>query len=273
MKAHWLLPVVFFGAMECGQAQSRAVYPHKTVEYIAPDGHLLTSAEGADHRIERTYRDSLSGTVRLYDAQGHIKEITPYANLAYLITLGPRTTYYPSGQMHIKEDLVANKRNGEFLVYYPDGKLKRRETYAADERKTAECFAPDGSPVAYFPFEVMPAYKGGGSAKIVQAIQANVRYPVVALRDNTQGVVYVSFRVAATGAVEDVKVVKGVSGALDGATIAAVKKLSGFTPGTLDGEPVAVSFTLPITFRITQEVQTFRRPGGLEPGQPATGPY
>ena len=273
MKAHWLLPVAFFGTLECGLAQTRPVYPYKTVEYIAPDGHVLPGPEGADHRTERTFRDSLSGTVRVYDAQGLLKEITPYANMAYLITLGPRTTYYASGQMHIKEDLVGNKRNGEFLVFYPDGKLKRRETYAADERTAAECFAPDGSPVPYYPFEVMPSYKGGGSEKIVQAIQANVRYPIEALRSNTQGVVFVAFRVAATGAVEDVKVVKGVSDALDRATMAAVKKLTGFAPGRQDGEPVSVSFTLPITFQIRQEVQSFQRPGSLAPGQPATGPY
>jgi protein TonB len=247
-----LLGVAFCGSIGISLAQSRQVYPYKTVEYIAADNHVLVGPEGAHHRIERTFRDSLSGTVRMYDAAGRIKEITPYADMAHLITYGVRTTFYESGQMHTKEDLVASKRNGEFVVYYPDGRVKRRETYEANERKTAECFGADGSPVAYFPYEVMPTYRGGGTEKIVQSIQASVRYPAEALRNNVQGRVYVSFRVAPTGEVADMKIVKGLGNGLDEATIEAVKKLSKFNPGLLDGEAVSVSFTVPITYKITQ---------------------
>ncbi|MDO7852647.1 energy transducer TonB [Hymenobacter convexus] len=255
MKLAWLTAALL--SAQVGWAQTRPTYPYKTVEYIAPDNHVLPGPEGADHRTERIFRDSLTGSVRIYDAAGRIKEITPYADMARHITLGPRTTYYDSGATHTKEDLVANKRQGEFVVYYPDGKVKRRETYEANERKTAECYAPDGSVLPYYPYEVMPTYKGGGTEKIVRAIQANVRYPAEALRNGTEGRVFVSFRVSATGAVEDVRVVRGLGSALDAETIAAVKKLSNFTPGMQDGEPAAVTFTLPITYRITQAPPAF----------------
>lgn len=241
-------------------AQVAPAFPRKTVDYIAPDGHLLPGPEGADHRVERTYRDSLSGVERIYSAKGVLKRNTPYGHLGYRIKLGPETTFYEDGELHTKEDYVANKRNGEFVVYYPNGQMKRRETYVADVRQTGDCFSPDGSPMAFFEYNVLPTYKGGGPNKIVQALAASVHYPVEALRANTQGRVFIAFRVGVNGQVDDIKVVKGVSAALDAAAIAAVKKLGSFEPGTQDGHPVAVSITFPVTFTIVESPPTHRAP-------------
>ena len=251
-------------------AQVAQAVPPKSVEYIAPDGHVLPGPEGADHRVERVYRDSISGVERIYSAKGTLKMSTPYAHLARQLKLGPQTTFYETGQLHSKEDFVGNQRNGEFVVYYPDGKVKRRETYVADVRQAGDCFAPDGSPVVFTEYEVLPTYQGGGQDKIVRAIMANVRYPAEALRNQSQGRVFVAFRVGIAGQVEDIKVVKGVSGALDAAAVAAVKKLGLFVPGTQDGEPVAVSFTIPVTFSITVAPATFQSPS-QSPG--FGGPY
>lgn len=241
-------------------AQSHPPYPYKTVEYIAADGHVLPGPEGAHHWLERMYRDSLSGTIRQYNAAGKLQESTPYANMASLLKLGPQTTFYEDGQLHTKDDYVANRRNGNFVVYYPDGRVKRRETYVADARQTGECFAPDGSPMAFSEYEVLPTYKGGSMKKILQAVAANTRYPAEALRAQTQGRVFVAFRVGVDGQVDDIKVVKGISAALDAAAIAAVKKLGIFEPGTQDGHPVAVSFTIPVTFSITEAPPSYRPP-------------
>ena len=131
-----------------------------------------------------------------------------------------------------------------------EGQLKRREIYVADERKSEACFAKDGSVVPYYPYEVMPVFERGGNEEIVRAIQLNTHYPVQALRNQEQGRVFVSFEVSEVGKVENVRIVKGVSASLDAETIAAVDKLKVFTPGRLDGEPVSVSFTLPITYMI-----------------------
>jgi len=120
----------------------------------------------------------------------------------------------------------------------------------ANERQSKACFAKDGSPVPFYEYEVMPTYQGGGTDRIVAAVQMNTRYPAAALRNQEQGRGFVSFTVNASGDVEKVLVVKGVSLALDEETVAAVHKLKRFTPGRLDGEPVSVSFTVPITYII-----------------------
>jgi len=239
-------------------AQTHPAYPYKTTEYLSKEGKALPGPEGAFQRIERTFRDSLSGAERVYNAAGKLMEMTPYADMEHRVKLGPRTTFYENGQLYTKADYVGANLQGEFVVYYLEGQVKRRETYEAGERKTEACFAKDGSPVPYFPFEVMPVYDKGGNDEIVRAVQMNVRYPVSALKNQEQGRVFVSFVVNATGGVENVQVVKGVSPALDGATVDAVKKLKPFTPGRLDGEPVAVSFTVPVTFKIQEAPRTVR---------------
>ena len=246
----WVLLVGYCSGASLAFAQSSPTYPQKQTMYLGTDGAVVADPKSAHHRLDITFRDSVSGSIREYDATGKLTEITPYADIDHLVKLGPKTTYYLTGQMRTKEDFVGNKRQGQYLMFSPEGKLKRRETYAADVRIGGECFNIDGQQVPFFEYEVMPSYKGGGTDQMMRAIYQNIRYPYSSLRFEDQGRIFVSFRVTETGGVDEVSIVRGVSDALDRAVLAAVRKLSGFTPGMRDGQPVSVSFTLPITFKI-----------------------
>ena len=99
--------------------------------------------------------------------------------------------------------------------------------------------------------EQMPELPGGGgNTAIVVAIQKATKYPSLALRNQVEGRIFVSFTVNAQGDVSDVKVVKGLGSGLDEETIRAVKTLPKFRPGKQNGRAVSVSFTVPITFKI-----------------------
>lgn len=99
--------------------------------------------------------------------------------------------------------------------------------------------------------EQMPELPGGGgNTAIVAAIQKATKYPPLALRNQVEGRIFVSFTVNAQGDVSDVKVVKGLGSGLDEETIRAVKTLPKFVPGKQNGRSVSVSFTVPITFKI-----------------------
>jgi protein TonB len=99
--------------------------------------------------------------------------------------------------------------------------------------------------------EQMPQLPGGGgNAAIVAAIQKAVKYPPLALRNQVEGRIFVSFTVNSAGEVSDVKVVKGLGSGLDEETVRAVKTLPKFIPGKQNGRAVSVSFTVPITFKI-----------------------
>ena len=82
-------------------------------------------------------------------------------------------------------------------------------------------------------------------------IQANVVYPESALTKNEQGFVYVKFVVNRDGSIEQVSIRKGVSEALDKEALRVVKSMPNWIPGKEEGKPVRVSFTLPISFRLS----------------------
>jgi protein TonB len=99
--------------------------------------------------------------------------------------------------------------------------------------------------------EQMPALPGGGGmGAIVSAIQKNVRYPAVDLRNQVEGKVFASFTVDENGDISDVKIVKGISSTIDAETIRSIKALPKFIPGKQNGRSVKVSFTVPVTYKI-----------------------
>ncbi|TGD80241.1 energy transducer TonB [Hymenobacter wooponensis] len=244
--------------------QSEAPVPSKKIEYTDATNHKLPSEEGATRRIETTFRDSVSGGVReYYLPSGKLRSYVFYANLRKHFRHGTSTYFYESGQLQRKESYVVGKLEGERVTYYPDGTLKRRDQIVPGQPVTGECYGPDGKPVAYYPFETMPVYsRGDGSQQaVVQDVMNNTHYPQDALRQRVYGIVKIKFVVDQDGKVRDVRPEKTPAGAvppnladayqqLQEAAITAVRQLKPFTPGRHDGEPVAVSYTVPLTFRI-----------------------
>ena len=237
---------------------------HLEVRYADAQGKKLPSAQGADHRTETAYADSVKGVVRVFYASGQLKSYTPYLNVRRHFRHGRCLEYYESGQLHRQEDFIANKPEGDFLVYYPDGKLRRRDHFEAGKRTAGECFGADGQPVAYYEYERRPVYAegDGGIMAIVTAIQQRIRYPAEALRHHLAGTIKVKFVVNATGEVEDVGIIGGVDESqfqgptltavreLEATVVQAVRHLKRFTPGQQDGENVPVAYTAPISFKI-----------------------
>ena len=108
---------------------------------------------------------------------------------------------------------------------------------------------PQSSPPVYVFVDNMPQLPGGGgNTAIVAAIQRNMVYPNVAPADRKQGRVFVSFTVMNDGAVQDVRIIKGLAAGYDAAVVAAVQQLPRFIPGTQNNKAVNVSFTVPIMF-------------------------
>jgi len=98
--------------------------------------------------------------------------------------------------------------------------------------------------------EKMPKYPGGDMS-LIQFIAETVRYPTIAKNNKTTGVVYVSYIVDIDGSVKDVKIAKGTDPFLDKEAVRVVQLIKGYQPGTQDGKPVPVQFTIPIRFVLT----------------------
>ncbi|MCM1348399.1 MAG: energy transducer TonB [Firmicutes bacterium] len=97
--------------------------------------------------------------------------------------------------------------------------------------------------------EQMPVYPGGDAA-LMKWVSDHIRYPSEAQQNGIQGRVVVKFVVAKDGSIGDVEVVRGIDPDLDNEARRVVKTLPKFTPGKMNGRPVNVWYTLPITFKL-----------------------
>ncbi len=97
--------------------------------------------------------------------------------------------------------------------------------------------------------EQMPSFKGNVNAWLAQ----HINYPAAAAENGIQGKVIVRFVVGEDGSVSQAMVTRSVDPALDREALRAVNSMPKWTPGMDKGKPVAVWFTLPVTFRLTEK--------------------
>lgn len=90
----------------------------------------------------------------------------------------------------------------------------------------------------------------GGQAALMQWLNANIKYPVIAAENGIEGRVIVQFVVSKTGSISDVRVVRGVDPSLDKEAVRVVSNMPNWTPARQNGTTVNVRFTLPVTFRL-----------------------
>ena len=95
--------------------------------------------------------------------------------------------------------------------------------------------------------EQMPVFPGGEAA-LRKFLATEVKYPVIAQENGTQGRVYVKFVIAADGSVTNVEVARPFDPNLDQEAVRVVKSMPKWTPGKQRGKAVKVSYTVPINF-------------------------
>lgn len=96
---------------------------------------------------------------------------------------------------------------------------------------------------------VMPEYPGGREA-LMDYLEANIVYPSTARKMDLRGEVVVEFTVERGGAITGVNVIKGVAPELDQEAIRVVRNMPRWKPGTKNGNPVRVTMTMPINFKV-----------------------
>lgn len=99
--------------------------------------------------------------------------------------------------------------------------------------------------------EQMPEFPGGQDA-MMKFISKNVKYPENAIQNNVEGKVVLKFVVNTQGEIRDIEVISKVKYGygLEEEAIRVIKKMPRWTPGKLNGKPVNVYFSLPISFRL-----------------------
>lgn len=99
--------------------------------------------------------------------------------------------------------------------------------------------------------EQQPEFPGGQDA-MYKWLSDHINYPPAAAEEGVQGKVIVEFVVSKSGKVENVRVLRGRHQALDKEALRVVKAMPNWNPGRNNGQPVKVTYTLPVSFKLQQ---------------------
>lgn len=97
--------------------------------------------------------------------------------------------------------------------------------------------------------EEMPEFPGG-PAKMMEFIQTNIKYPMMARESDIQGRVFVNFVVEPDGSITNVTVMRGIGGGCDEEALRVVQSMPKWKPGKQRGSAVRVNYTVPIIFKL-----------------------
>ena len=150
------------------------------------------------------------------------------------------------------ESVTVLKKESATILYGEKGKngvvlitLKKDQSVITPDQQNSE-----DEMVMYL--EEMPEFPGGVSA-LRQFIESAVKYPEPDQTNGIQGKVFVNFVVSKDGEVTKAKVAKGIDTQLDNEALRVVNSMPKWKPGKQRGQNVAVSYTVPVTFKIPSE--------------------
>lgn len=104
-------------------------------------------------------------------------------------------------------------------------------------------------PVNIAMVEQKPSFPGGDAA-MYKWLGEQIVYPAAASEEGASGKVTVQFIVEKDGRITGVRVVRGKHPALDAEAVRVIKKMPKWTPGRNNGQPVRVTYNLPVNFQL-----------------------
>ena len=109
--------------------------------------------------------------------------------------------------------------------------------------------------------ECKPMFNGSDANEFARWVNGNLVYPENAKNDGIQGRLVLQFTICTDGKVRDVKVLRGIDPDLDAEALRVVSASPDWTPGSVNGKPVNVTYVFPIVFKLK---------GDKKDGEPAT---
>ena len=172
----------------------------------------------------------------------------------------------PQKQVPVKKGKqnAAIKNNGKTILQVVEAQDQKTEAEAPkSEQKQYEATVTyeikEDSPQDVFDVvEKMPEFPGGVQ-ELLGFLSKTIKYPAEAEKAGTQGRVIATFVVRKDGSISDARVVKSVDPLLDAEALRVINAMPAWIPGTQNGKPVNVKYTVPISFRLdgkTKEAPT-----------------
>ena len=216
-------------------------------------------------------------------SNGKQKSIVNYSNNK---EIGELTEYYPNGHLysikrHKKGDglyliecydsignVLSKKGAGNWVKYDNDYKNKIEIGDIKDSLEEGEWQGLINDSVKYtriyykgniiptadtterlYIADRLPEFNGGSEA-LNKFLSGHIKYPPEAKERQAQERIYVGFVIEKDGSLTNIKVLKGNDASLKNEAMRIVKLLPPWQPGILNGKPVRVQYTIPITFKL-----------------------
>jgi len=103
----------------------------------------------------------------------------------------------------------------------------------------------------YVSIETQPGFPGG-MQNFYAYLKSSVKYPAEAVKNNTQGKVFVSFVVEKDGKLTDIKVERKLGSGTDEEAVRVLEESPKWNPGIQDGKAVRVKYNIPISFTLNK---------------------
>ncbi|MEZ4961023.1 MAG: M56 family metallopeptidase [Saprospiraceae bacterium] len=151
---------------------------------------------------------------------------------------------------------VAGKHHGEAVPVELNLPIKfRLDAEAPSPKMETE------RPEVYKVVEEMPVMEGCGhlagddrkncsTEKLMKFIFGHLKYPKEAEEKGIEGMVVAKFIIEKDGTVSNPEIIRSIGGGCDEEVLRVVREMPKWTPGTQEGKPVAVEFTLPVKFKM-----------------------
>lgn len=101
----------------------------------------------------------------------------------------------------------------------------------------------------FISIEKQPEFPGG-ITKFYEYLGKSIRYPKLALENNVQGKVFLSFIVEKDGSLSDVQITRGLGSGTDEEAIRVIKESPKWNPGIADGKTVRVKYNINVNFKL-----------------------
>lgn len=109
------------------------------------------------------------------------------------------------------------------------------------------------------------------NGKLMEAVFTKVKYPRDARLKGVEGTVYARFIIEKDGSISHPEIIRSVGSGCDEEVLRVIGQMPKWSPGKKDGQPVPVSFTLPVKFKLDEGdrekavlLEVFPNPAGAD---------
>ena len=220
---------------------------YKSIRPDNKDGRFVYWYEDGKKQMECNYRDNvLHGLLREWYASGQEES---YQEFRGGLLDGEYISWRKDGSMKLKARYHKGDKHGNFQSFYPNGQMTRDDFYENGHFIEGHCYSPEGDPIKFFPYVLMPSFPGG-QKELISFIEKEIKYPQEGKKRGVEGLVIILFTIDEKGFVQEPRIVNGDRDYFNEEALRVAREFPRWIPGEVDGIPSPIQVTVPIEFRL-----------------------